>query len=122
MKERRRHKRYSIRISGRASDDSHQDYEFITNNISAGGMNMTTDGDLADESTVTLRLDMPEVLPRAKRLQGVVVRKKKEEPGFSYGIRFFGLSEKETEEIDASLRNGHFAALAQPVENPAETK
>jgi c-di-GMP-binding flagellar brake protein YcgR len=124
MIEKRQYKRYSIKGVGRASDNSDQNYKFIVNNISAGGMNITTEKELKDESPLTLQLDMPQplLLPRTKQLQGMVVWKKEESDAFTYGIRFLGLTKSETEEIEKSLRDGHFTALAQPVETPRETK
>lgn len=123
MIEKRQYKRYSIKSGGRASDNSDQNFKFIVNNVSAGGMNITTEKELKDESPLTLQLDMPQpLLPRTKHLQGMVVWKKEESDAFTYGIRFLGLTKSETEEIDKSLRDGHFAALAQPVETPRETK
>jgi c-di-GMP-binding flagellar brake protein YcgR len=121
MEEKRRYGRYSIKVSGKASDDGDQNCKIIVNDISAGGMNITTDKELAEESAVTLQLDMPQlILPRTKQLQGFVVRKNEESSAYNYGLSFFGLSKRETEEIDASLRDGHFAALAHLVDNPGD--
>jgi len=123
MIEKRRYKRYSVKSGGRASDNGDQNFKFIVNNISAGGMNITTEKALKDERPLTLQLDMPRpLLPSTKQLQGMVVWKKEESDAYHYGIRFSELTKKETEEIDASLRNGHFAALSQQVETPGETE
>lgn len=119
MKERRQYKRYSIQVNGKASDDSHQNYQFIMNNISAGGMSITTEKELKDESPLTIQLDKAQLrLPRTKPLKGMIVRKKEESDAYHYGIRFTGLTKTETQEMDTYLRDEHFASLAQMVKNP----
>ena len=119
MKEKRQYKRYSIKSGGRASDDSDQNCKFIMNNISAGGMSITTEKELKEESPLTIQLDKAQLrLPHTKPLKGMIVRKKEESDAYHYGIRFTGLTKTETQEIGSYLRDEHFASLAHIVKNP----
>lgn len=120
MKNNRQYNRYSIKCSGEMSDECCQDYKFIMNDISAGGMRITTDMEMADESPLTIQLDMSQILPpHTKTLQGTVVHKKEENAVFVYGIQFLGMTNTETEEIDEYLRDRHYSSLVHIVENPA---
>lgn len=116
MKNKRQHSRYSIKCDGKMSEDSDENYKFIMNDISAGGMNISTDKEIEAESTLTIQIDLGQVvLPGAKQLQGVVVRKKEDQDVFNYGIRFSGLTDSEVEEIDAYLKVSHFSSLVHMV-------
>ncbi|NLA86062.1 MAG: PilZ domain-containing protein [Clostridiales bacterium] len=119
MKEKRQYKRYSIKGGGRASDDSDQNCKFIMNNISAGGMSITTEKELKEESPLTIQLDKAQLrLPPTQPHKGMIVRKKEESDAYHYGIRLSGQTKTETQEIDTYLRDEHFASLAQMVKNP----
>jgi c-di-GMP-binding flagellar brake protein YcgR len=120
MKNNRRYKRYSIRCNGKISDD-HHNYKFIMNDISAGGMKITTDSDMKDANPLTIQLDASQIpLPHSEQLQGVIVRKEEDNTGFSYGIRFLGLSNTDSVELDDYLGGSRFSALVHMVENPSE--
>ncbi len=86
--------RYVIRCTGYFLDSAFHRYDFRVNNISASGMNVTTDKDVrAAGDALTIHFD-PEglKLPRIKELKGSIVREKKNGAGFNYGIRFLNLS------------------------------
>jgi c-di-GMP-binding flagellar brake protein YcgR len=119
MNDNRLYKRYEIQCNGSILSGSHQNYEFITNNISAGGMSITTDREVADESPVTIMLDVTNLLLPRAQLQGMIVRKDADDSAFNYGIRFMDLSNLEIAEIDEHLRDTHFSSLTHRVENPA---
>lgn len=121
MKNNRHYNRYSVKCSGDITDSSHQNYRFIMNDISAGGMNITTDKEVKDESVLTIHFDFSGIhLLRSKHLKGVVVRKKTDNAIYNYGIRFYDLTNMEIVEIDEYLRFRHFSSLVHMVENPSE--
>jgi len=98
--------RYFIRCAGYFLDSAFRRYDFRVNNISANGMNITTDKEVkASGDVLTIHFD-PEGLnpPRIKELKGSIVREKKNGAGFNYGIRFLGLSYMETVALDEYLQ------------------
>jgi c-di-GMP-binding flagellar brake protein YcgR len=115
----RQYDRYPIKCNGEISVDSHQNYKFIMNDISAGGMNITTDREMKEENPLTIQLDGSQIpLPHTKQLHGVIVRKDGDNTSFNYGIRFIDLSNMEITEIDQYLRDMHFTSLVNMVDNP----
>ena len=121
MKNKREYKRYSVKCNGDITDNSFQNYRFIMNDISAGGMNITTDKEIKDENTLSIYFDILGVLlPRATQIKGRVVRKNEDTAVYSYGIRFYNLTNMEIIEIDEYLRFRHYSSLVHMVENPVE--
>lgn len=115
----RQYTRYPITGNGHLADSSLQDHSFIVNNISANGINITTDIELPTENAVTMCFDMPQVLlPNVKELKGTVVRKGASSNGYDYGIHFTEMSKVEVAELDEYLRFKHFDRLVNMVGNP----
>ena len=97
--------RYSIRCSGSMTDDNFNEYKFSLNNISACGMNVTTEKEISDTTTLTISFDNSGLhLPSRKQLKGGIIRKKVSGSEFVYGIRFLNLSVMEAVDIDEYLK------------------
>lgn len=121
MKNNRHYNRYSVKCNGEITDIRHHNFRFVMNDISAGGMNITTDKELTDENLLTINFDISGIrLPRATPLKGVVVRTKADKAVYNYGIRFHDVTTMEIIEIDEYLRFKHFSSLVHIVENPTE--
>lgn len=120
MKNNRLYSRYTIRCYGDITDNKYRNIRFVMNDISAGGMNITTEQEITDEKALTIHLDMTKILLPRKQLKGVIVRKKKDQSSYNYGIRFHEISHMEIVEIDEYLRFRHYSALVHIVENPSE--
>lgn len=118
MKNNRHYNRYSVKCNGNITDNSHHNYRFIMNDISAAGMNITTDKEVTDEKPLTIHFDISGIhLPRTKHLKGEVVRKKADNSVHNYGIRFIDLTNMEIVEIDEYLRSRHYSSLVHMVDN-----
>lgn len=121
MKNTRYYARYPVKCNGYVTDNNHHSYKFIMNNISAGGMSITTDKEVTDESTLTINLDISEILlPHTKQLKGTVVRKNTSNNGYHYGIHFFDLTKIEIVEMDEYLRFRHYKTLVHMIDNAEE--
>ncbi len=121
MKNNREYNRYSVKCSGDITDSRHNNYKFVMNNISAGGMSITTDEEMIEENELTILFDMCDImLPRTKQLKGRIVRKKADDPVYNYGIRFTDVTSMEVVEMDEYLRFRHYSALVHMVDNPVE--
>lgn len=103
------------------TDGSHHNYTFVMNDISAGGMSITTDKEIIDENALAISLDISQILlPHMTQLKGAVVRKTSDQSVYNYGIRFFDVTSMQIIEIDEYLRFRHFSSLVHVVENPTE--
>ena len=121
MKNNREYRRYAVKCNGNITDSNYHDFSFFMNDISAGGMSITTDGEIKDEQALSIQFDILEVLlPRKLQLKGVVVHKKAHKSVHQYGIRFFNLTTMEIVEIDEYLRFRHYSSLVHMVDNPTE--
>ena len=121
MKNKREYKRYAVKCNGNITDNNYHNYSFFMNDISAGGMNISTDKEMTDENALSIQFDILEfLLPRKLQLKGVVVHKKEDTSIYNYGIRFFNLTSMEIVEIDEYLRFRHHSSLVHMVENPGE--
>lgn len=117
----RLYNRYSVTCNGEITDNSHHNYSFVMNDMSAGGMSITTDKEILDENALTIHFDISQFhLPRTTQLRGTVVRKIADHSIYNYGIRFFDVTSMEIIEIDEYLRFRHYSALVHMVENPTE--
>lgn len=122
MKNNRLYNRYSVKCSGNIVDNSLRNYRFVMNNISACGMNITTEKKIVDENTLTIYFDQGEIIfPHIKQLKGRIVRKKTDDSVYNYAVRFFNVTNMEIVEIDEYLRFRHFSSLVNMIENPNES-
>lgn len=112
MKDSRLYKRYGVKCCGQMTDDHYRKFRFQVNDMSAGGMSITTDKEMENQSKFIISFDPSGILlPHTKRLEGVVVRKMAGTPTYKYGVCFYGLSHTEIIEIDEYL---HFSQKHTP--------
>lgn len=105
MKNMRHYKRYAVKCSGFIIDGSLRHIRFHVNDISAGGMNIDTDKEIKDAHALTIHFDFTGMLlPHAKELRGIAVRKKVRSGVFNYSICFLNLTRHEIVELDEYLR------------------
>lgn len=109
----RHYQRFSVSGSGYIHHKPTHIAAFSINNISASGMNITSNVDFAKDEVVVLEVQVSgSALPYFKHLTGRVVRKHKCDSIYHYGILFIELPVKDMIEIDEYLRLNYTSAPA----------
>lgn len=108
MRNNRYYKRYTVNFDGYIMENAVRICRFRVQNISAGGMNITTDQDFPLHHMLVVTFDNTGLrLPVIKQIKGKVTRKRALNGVYTYGIYFIGLSDAEIVEIDECLRYAH---------------
>lgn len=96
--------RYIVTGSGWIYRSNDQKAEFKVNDISASGVNITSNSVLKEKDIILMEIYVyGNLLPFTKKAKGEVVRKQ-QGMGYRYSIRFVGLTDKDMIEMDEYLR------------------
>lgn len=102
MKNHRHYNRYAMTCKGQVINSNSHKFRFHLNNISASGMNITTDLELKESKILTIKFESTGIhMPFTKHLKGLIVRSYSD---YKYGIRFLEQTPDDIIELDEYLR------------------
>lgn len=111
MRKLRHYQRYAVSGSGFFHNNPIRKVEFSVKDISASGINITTEIELEEHEVITMDVQVSgNLLPYIKQFKGKVVRKRQHNSIYNYGIRFMELTHKDMIEIDEYLRLNYGSA------------
>ncbi len=108
MRKMRYYQRYTVSGSGFILFSPERKAEFSINDISASGMSITAQAELEENEAVMTEVRIyGKLLPVSKQMKGSVVRKRRHNSIYHYGIRFIDMTHKDIVELDEYLRLNH---------------
>lgn len=108
MSKMRHYQRYTVLSSGFIFFSPVRKAEFSINNISASGMNITAKVELEEHEAFMMEIQIyGKLFPVSKQMKGRVVRKRRHNSIYHYGIRFIDMTHKDIVELDEYLRLNH---------------
>lgn len=110
----RHYLRYMVTGKGNILINGRKNTEFLINDISASGMNITSNVQVQDHEIISMHVQISgNLFNYQKDVKGKVVRKHQHNSCFHYGIKFFELSQKDIIDLDEFLRINHNSSSLQ---------
>lgn len=118
MRKHRHYQRYKVAGNGHILSSKLQKAGVLVNDISASGVNLTTDLELEEHETVVIDITISgSFIPFSKQFKGKVIRKHSNNSLHHYAVKFIELTRKDLIEVDEYLRFNQSSSKLQPLGN-----